>query len=128
MLNEKKVKLMTKIAVYEKNNDKELNIASRSFKVDYVTLNMLYTAITTTIGYILLVMLYVLSNLESLFINVTETNFPDLINSVVKYYVICLVVFLVIALLFYSIKYDKSFNMVKRDFADWKSLSKINEK
>lgn len=128
MLNEKKIKLMTKIAIYEKNNGKELNIASRSFKVDYVTLNMLYTAVTTTIGYILMVLLYILSNLESLFINVSETNFPILIGAIVKYYVICMIAFLIIALFYYSFRYDKSFKMVKSDFADWKSLAKINER
>lgn len=125
MLNEKKVKLMTKIAIYEKNEGKELQIASKSFKVDYVTLNMLYTAVATTIGYILMVLLYILANLEALFINVSETNFPILIGNVVKYYVICMVVFLVIALFFYSYKYDKAFKSLKTDFSDWKNLSKI---
>lgn len=125
MLNEKKVKLMTKIAICEKKEGKDLEIASKSFKVDYVTLQMLYTAVTTTIGYILMVLIYVLANLESLFINVSETNFPVLIGNVAKYYIICLVVFLFISLFFYSYKYDKAFKKLKKDFSDWKSLEKI---
>lgn len=125
MLDEKKVKLMTKIAIYEKREIKDMNIATKSFKVDYVTLQMLYTAITTTIGYVLLVVLYVLSNLEKLLINVSETDFPKLIENVFTYYLIILVVFLAIALVFYSRKYDNSFAKVRKNYLDLKSLEKF---
>ena len=94
MLDEKKVKLMTKIAIYEKNEGKDMKIASKSFKVDYVTLNMLYTGITTTIGYVLMVVLYVFSNLENLLVNVSETDFPKLLENIATYYVVIMILFL----------------------------------
>ncbi len=125
MLDEKKVKLMTKIAIYEKNEGKDMKIASKSFKVDYVTLNMLYTGITTTIGYVLLVVLYVLSNLENLLVNVSETDFPKLIENVATYYVVVLILFLAAALVFYSNKYDKSFAKVRKNYQNLKNLSKM---
>lgn len=128
MLEERKVKLMTKIAIYEKKEGKDMSVASKSFKVDYVTLQMLYTAITTTIGYVLLVILYVLSNLEKLLVDVSETDFPKLIESVATNYVIILIVFLGIALVFYSYKYDESFKKVRRNYLDLKSLAKIIDK
>lgn len=128
MLNEKKVKLMTKIAIYEKNEGKDLKIASKSFKVDYVTLQMLYTAVTTTIGYVCLVALYVLGHLEELLIDAGTVDFPKLLGNIVQYYVMILVLFLVIALFFYSHKYDKSFEKVKRNYTDLKNLAKLIEK
>lgn len=128
MLNEKKVKLMTKIAIYEKNEGRELAIASKSFKVDYVTLQMLYTAVSVTIGYVCLVVLYVLGHLEELLIDAASVDFPQLIEHVIQYYVMVLILFLVIALVFYSRKYDKSFHKVKRNYTDLKNLAKLIEK
>lgn len=125
MLDEKKVKLMTKIAIYEKNEGKDMKIASKSFKVDYVTLNMLYTGITTTIGYVLMVVLYVLSNLENLLVNVSETDFPKLLENVATYYVVILILFLAVSLVFYSNKYDRSFEKVRKNYQSLKSLSKL---
>ncbi len=125
MLDEKKVKLMTKIAIYEKNEGKDMKIASKSFKVDYVTLNMLYTGITTTIGYVLMVVLYVLSNLENLLVNVSETDFPKLLENIATYYVVILILFLAASLVFYSNKYDRSFEKVRKNYQSLKSLSKM---
>lgn len=128
MLNEKKVKLMTRIAIYEKKESKDLEIASKSFKVDYVTLQMLYTAITATLGYIVLTVLYVLGHLEELLVDMAATDFPAFITDVLKNYIICLVMFLVIAFFFYSHKYDRSFVKVKRNYSDLKNLIKLIEK
>lgn len=128
MLDEKKIKLMTKIAIYEKKERKDLEIASKSFKVDYVTMQMIYTAVAATMGYFCLVALYVLGNLEDLFLNAGSIDFPKLIESAIRNYVLCLIVFLVIALFFYSQKYDKAFRKVKKDFTNLKNLSKLIEK
>ena len=128
MLSERKIKLMTKIAIYEKKEKKDLDIASKNFKVDYVTLNMLYTAITTTIGYILIVVLWVLGHLEKLFVDVSGTDSQVLINSAVKDYVICLVIFLVISLFYYSHRYDEAFTKVRREYIDLKNLGKMTDR
>lgn len=118
---------MTKIAIYEKNEAKDIQIASKNFKVDYVTLNMLYTAITTTVGYILVVVLYVLSHLEKLFVDISGTDFAALFNTAVTDYVVCLIVFLIIALFYYSYRYDQAFKKIKREYIDLKNLSKMDK-
>lgn len=128
MLNEKKVKLMTKIAIREKNEGSEIRIATDCFKADYVTLQMVYTAVTVTIGYVLLLILYVLGHLEELFLNVETMEYYALIETVVTDYVVCLFVFLLIAFFYYAHKYDRAFAKVKDDYADLKSLSKMMEK
>lgn len=128
MLNEKKVKLMTKIAIREKNEGRELKIASGCFKVDYVTLQMVYTAISVTIGYILIVVLYALAHLEELLLNAEKLNYYALIETAVTNYVLCLFAFLLIAFFYYAHKYDKAFVKVKHNYSDLKSLSKMMEK
>lgn len=128
MLNERKIKLMTRIAIREKKQGNEIDIARKSFKVDYITLNMLITAVTTTIGYILIVIMYVLGHLEELLVNSAEMDFPKLISNALSYYGIMLVIFLAIAFFFYSYRYDKSSESLKKTYSDYKNLSKLMEK
>lgn len=128
MLNEKKVKLMTKIAIREKNEGRELKIASGCFKVDYVTLQMVYTAVTATIGYLLVLILYVLGHLEELFLNAEKVDYYGLLETVVTNYVLCLFAFLFIAFFYYTRRYDKAFVKVKHNYSDLKNLSKMMEK
>lgn len=128
MLNEKKVILMTKIAISEKNDGKNINTAAKSFKVDFVTVKMMYTFVTTTIGFLVLVGLYVLSNLENLLVNSAEIDFIALGGSVIRYYVLCMVVSLLAAFFFYGNKYDKSFKKVKKEYIDYKNLAKLADK
>ena len=48
MINNEKVKLMTKLAIYEKKNEEDIKL-SKYYKVDYVKHNILKTLITVTI-------------------------------------------------------------------------------
>ena len=128
MLNEKKVKLMTKIAIREKNEGSDIKIAANCFKADYVTLQMVYTAVTTTIGFFIILVLYALGHLEELFLNAETLDYYSMIETVVTNYIVCLFVFLLISFFYYTQKYDKAFAKVKSDYADLKSLSKMMEK
>ena len=128
MLNEKKIKIMTDIAIFEKNNGKEVDIAAGSFKVDYITLHMVYTVVTTTIGYILLVLIYVLGNLEQFLVEAAVTDLFSYVSGVLKYYVYVMVFFLIVSFIFYNHKYNKSFEKVKYEFASLKNLQKISNK
>ena len=54
MLNENKIKMMTKMAIYEKNEGRQMIKNSRYFKGDYVAFGVLRTLIATTFAYITL--------------------------------------------------------------------------
>ena len=57
MLNENKIKMMTKMAIYEKNEGRQMIKNSRYFKGDYVAFGVLRTLIATTFAYIIMVIL-----------------------------------------------------------------------
>ena len=63
MINNEKVKLMTKLAIYEKNNEEDIKL-SKYYKVDYVKHNILKTLITVTIAYVCILALIVFYNME----------------------------------------------------------------
>ena len=66
MLDERKVKLMTRLAFYEQTQGKEDFKISAYYSKDYTSLHMLCSFIWVTIGYVLVVGLAVLAGLDSL--------------------------------------------------------------
>ena len=75
MLNENKIKMMTKMAIYEKNEGRQMIKNSRYFKGDYVAFGVLRTLIATTFAYIIMVILYVLCNLEKLVADINSLDY-----------------------------------------------------
>lgn len=51
MLDKRKIRLMTKLALYEQNEGREDMKISAYYKKDYVSMKMIATSIWTTIGY-----------------------------------------------------------------------------
>lgn len=48
LLNENKIKMMTKMAIYEKNEGKSMLKTAKYFKGDYIAFGVLKTVIATT--------------------------------------------------------------------------------
>lgn len=70
LLNENKVKMMTKMAIYEKNEGRRMLRTARYFKGDYVAFGILKTLITTTLAFAIVAIMYVLCNAEGLVENI----------------------------------------------------------
>ncbi len=107
MIKEDKVKLMTKLAMYEQNNGKTTIAASKYYRTDYISLKMIETAITTSIGYLLLIVIGVLFNVDYLSEHIVSMNLITLGKKLIIGYVIMLVLFMIIAYIVYSIRYNK---------------------
>ena len=53
MLNENKVKMMTKMAIYEKNEGRKMLRTAKYFKGDFIAFGILKTLITTTFAFMI---------------------------------------------------------------------------
>lgn len=69
MLDEKRIVLMTKMAMYEEHSGKEDIHVSTYFRKDYISKNLLWSFLWFTIGYAILVLLVGVSLSEMLFNN-----------------------------------------------------------
>lgn len=107
MVNEDKVKLMTKLAIYESTKGKkQLNI-SKYYKRDYVRYNMFKTAVTATLAFFMILGGYILINAEELLLKLNEM---DLLHEAIKLgiiYAVFVIGYMVIARLVYARKYEK---------------------
>ncbi len=125
MLNENKVKMMTKMAIYEKNEGRKMIKTARYFKSDYVAFGILRTLITTTIAYIILLVMGVLYNLEHIVSDINNLNYGSIITGLIVAYVVMLVLFSVIAFIVYGRQYDNSRKGLKRYFSRLNKLERF---
>ena len=128
MLNEERIRLMTKMASYEEGIGKEYLPMKQYYRRDYVSLEMLKTFFTSTIAVGILCLCWILYEME----NITEVlNNGDLISfgiSILVKYLIFIVIYQVIAFLVYNRRYTKATRSVKTYYSILKRVQRLREK
>jgi hypothetical protein len=114
MLNNSKIKLMTKLAIYEEGKGKEAIKIHGHFRSDYLGRNMLKTAFAVTIAYGIFLMLWVIYNFEEMIADIYKVNVEALVIKGVGIYLGLLIVYELITYLRFSIKYMKAEDSIKR--------------
>ncbi len=127
MLNVDRIKLMTKLTSYEERAGKEALTITKYFKNDYVIMNMISVAISTTVAFFLLFGMWMLYEFEYLMANIHKINLISLGGKVVVIYLLFLALFLVIAYFAYSNKYCKAKESVAEYVDCLKELEKFYE-
>jgi hypothetical protein len=128
MLNEDRIKLMTKMAAYEAREGKKEIPISKYYRIDYVSFHMFKTAIGTTVAFCLIVALWFFYKAEYFLGNIHKMDLFLLGKSVFKYYIICMLVYLITAYFVYMIKYNNAKRGVKKYYGQLKRLSMLYEK
>lgn len=107
MINEEKVKLMTKLAIYEsQKGKKQLNI-SKYYKRDYVRYNMFKTVVAATVSFIMLLAIYVLVNAEDLLMSLNELDFMKEATKLGILYVVFILIYMIVARIIYARRYEQ---------------------
>ena len=108
MLNNHKIRLMTKLAIYEKEDGKEDIRLGKYYRVDYVRYQLLKTIVAVTCGYLILVLLTILYNMEYLIAEAVKLDYAAIGRTMLGIYLVLLLAFSGIAVLGYTIKYNRS--------------------
>lgn len=108
MLNNRKVRLMTRLAMYEQNEGKEDVRISKYFRTDYVRLNVLKTIVAVTFGYLLILLLLVVYHSEYLIREAVTLDYRGMISRYVGIYIIILAVYGALGMIGYMLKYRAS--------------------
>ncbi|MDD6844477.1 MAG: hypothetical protein PUE32_02795 [Clostridia bacterium] len=114
MLNENKVKMMTKMAIYEKNEGKKMLRTAKYFKGDYVSLAVLKSTIATTFAFIIVALMVVMCNTESIIRQINSMDYAALGKKIIVYYVLALIVYAVISGIYSAYQYDKTRSGIKK--------------
>lgn len=128
MLNNEKITLMTKIALYEqKNEDSEIK-TSRFFKSDYISLKMLGSFACVTLGFILIVALYLIYSSSKLVSNMSSTTtFVVLVVTFIILYIIIAIGYMIFSYRFYTKKFKDIRKNLKEYNGDLKTLHRIQD-
>lgn len=125
MLNEDKIRLMTKLAIYEKGDGREAIKSNKYYKKDYVGIMMINTAITVTIAFILGLVLWIIYKVDFFVEKIVSINLFTLGKKILVIYIIFFIVYMLVSYVVYSIKYLKMQDMNTEYTEDLKELYMI---
>lgn len=123
MVNEDKVKLMTKLATYEKKEGKETLPIMQYYQDDYIVYHVMKTAISATIAYVLILAAVCVAKSQYLLENIHKMTVGQIGGRVFIGYLIMLAVYITAGLIFYIKKYENARDSVKR-YLHW--LKQLN--
>lgn len=112
-MDRKKVKLMTRMALYEQGSGQKDIQISEYYKKDYASLHMWVAMIWFTIGYLMLVGLLFFAFSDQLFSHTQLSFYIRLGACVAIVYIILLLVYAIAARSFFNEKHSRARNRVK---------------
>lgn len=127
MINEEKIKLMTKLAVYESGEGKEKMKIGSYRKKDYVSFRMIVSWLWVSVGYFILLGLYLFFQAEVFLESLYNMNFLLLGVFVLVGYLVVIIIYLLVAHSIYTKRYKEARNSMKPYYLNLKKLNKIYE-
>ena len=125
MINEEKVKIMNKLAMYEKGEGRKYLPVSKYYRSDYIGLALIKNFFLITIGYVLAVAGIGVYFGEYLLDNIHKMDLLVLGIYIVSGYVAAIVFFSLLTYIQYSVKYHLAKKNVKRYYENLTRLEKI---
>ncbi len=128
MLDADRVKLMTKLALYEQAQGKEDFKISEYYRKDYTGAHVICSVLWVTVGYICVVALLVLTGMEKLMAGMSAGILLALMGVAVAGYIFTLIIFGILTSHIYNKKHQDARYRVKLYNHDLIKLLKMYEK
>lgn len=125
MLNEDKVKQMTKLAMMEQQNGNKCKPMREYFRSDYISREMLLSFISGTLAYIVMIALYLACTAEELLESLQITNLQGILVTAILAYIVFMAVYFGITYVVYNIRYTAGRKKVKEYYMEIKKINKI---
>ena len=128
MLSNEKIKWMTRAALYEKKEGKGSIRINRFRKGDYISWNMIKSILGITVGYALVILLYLLGISESMLDELTLPFVIDMATRFLFVYLVLLVFTGFVSFLIYYGRYQQAQKKTKLYTQYLKRISQIYQK
>lgn len=122
MLNEKKIRLMTKIALFEKNEGKEDIKLDRYYRIDYISYQVVKTMVSVTIGYLLILLTAGIYRAEYIIDNITTLHYKTIGMYVLFIYLFLIILYSFITGIVSYFHYEKAKKKTKKYKKNLKTL------
>lgn len=128
MLNEERIKLMTKMASYEANEGKRNVAIGNYFRSDYIGLQVIKSVISATIAFLIVFALFVLYDFEFMMSDVYKMDLLDFGKTVLFAYLIFVAGYAAVSYLVYAYRYTKARKSLKMYYNNLKKLAYLYDK
>jgi hypothetical protein len=108
MVREENVKLMTKIAIYEKRQGKTEIPMNEYYKGDYVRINTLRAVVSATVVYVLIFILWAVYKVDYILANVMKMDYKQVAAVILLTYAVWIFIYWVFARILYAARYEAS--------------------
>ena len=128
MLNEERIKLMTKMAVYEANEGKKNVAIGNYFRGDYIGLQVIKSIISATIAFLIVFGLFVFYDFEVFMSDIYKMDLLGFGKNVIIAYLIFVAVYALISYMIYTYRYTKARKSLKMYYNNLKKLAYLYDK
>jgi len=108
MLNEEKIMIMTRMAAFDEVEGKHDLSVNGYFRGDYISFQILKSALYATFGCAIVVLMYILYDLETFLEDFYKMDVMEFADGVMSKYLVALAIYVVISYLAYAYRYSKA--------------------
>lgn len=128
MLNEEKVKSMTKAAAYEKGPEKKNIDIGCYFRVDYLGLQMVKSGVAYTAAFLIMAALWAMGRIDELMLMLSHAGYlKEMIKTLAVLFVSGLVLYEAVVYAYYSSRYQQAKKSLKGYHSHLKKIHKFYE-
>ena len=114
MLDANKIRLMTRLAAYEQIEGRKDISINGYYRGDYISFELFKSVIYATIGFGVVVVLYILHDLEYFMADFYKMDFVGFLQDLLLKYIVVLAIYVVISYFIYAFRYTKAKRHVKK--------------
>lgn len=124
MTDEKRIYLMTKLALFEKSHKEQLKGVNTYFRSDYIGRHLIKNGLRVTLAFLLLLTGWGLYNAETLIVDLTKIDVAALGARILFSYAAMMSFLLVLTYAIYAVRYSRA----RQDLYQYRELLKKLEK
>lgn len=128
MVNEEKVRLMTKLAIYEDKNEKYILPVTRYYRSDYISVQVMKSFFCGTVSFAMMLGAWALYGMEELMTEMFSMDLPQMGIAILIRYLAFISVYMVITYCVSSYRYAKGKQKVKKFSAMLKKVERMQER
>ena len=123
MLNQERIKLMTRMAAYEEDQGRKNMSIGSYFRLDYIGMQIIKSIVYGTIAFALVFAMYMYYGMEQFMQDIYKMDLMKFVEGVIYKYLIFLACSVVITYIVYAYRYSKAKKSLKKYFYSLKQLS-----
>ena len=124
MINEEKVRLMTRLAAYEQGEGRKYNNISGYFRTDYISSHLLRSFIAGTFAFVAVIGVFLFYNFETIMEDIYNIDLLALGKKAGTTYLTFMGIYMIFSYALALVRYNKAKDSIRGYYANLKKLEK----